>query len=70
MNTAASNADALIKEARRSHPSTRWLVYERVARDFGEGFAAVVKQQVEDAERRRGQRTPRAQRKGGERANH
>jgi hypothetical protein len=61
--TAADNAAALLKEARHAHPSTRWLIYQRVARDFGEGFARVLQQQVEEAERRRSQRTPRADRK-------
>lgn len=63
--TGNDNAQALIKEALRSHPSTRWLIYDRVARDFGDGFARLVRGQVEDTERRRSQRTPRAQRKGG-----
>jgi hypothetical protein len=64
MNNAASNADALIKEARRAHPSTRWLIYDQLARDFGEGFAQVVKRQVEESERRHSTRTPRAHRNG------
>lgn len=68
MTTASSNAEALIKEARTAHPSTRWLIYDRVARDFGEGFAEAVKKRVEEIEQRRSQRTPRARRKGGARA--
>ena len=65
--TSATNAAALIKEASREHPSARWLISQRVARDFGEGFARVVQSRVEDIERRRSQRTPRAQRNGGNR---
>jgi hypothetical protein len=65
MNNAAANADALIKEARRSHPSTRWLIYEKLARECGDGFANVVKRQVEEIERSHSTRTPRRNRKGG-----
>lgn len=65
MTNAAANADALIKEARRSQPETRWLIYDRLARDFGEGFAAVVKRQVEESDRRHSARKPRAERDGG-----
>lgn len=63
--TAASNAEALIKEATREHPSARWLIYERVARDFGEGFARAVQSRVEEIERRASERAPRRKRKGG-----
>jgi hypothetical protein len=65
MSSSSAKADALIKEALRLHPSTRWLIYDRVARDFGEGFASVLKRQVEDRERRKATRTPRVQRSGG-----
>jgi hypothetical protein len=63
--TASSNATALITEARKAHPSTRWLIYARVASDFGDGFAKVVQQRVEQIETNCSRRTPRAKRKGG-----
>lgn len=50
MTTASANASALLKEMREAHPSTRWLILQRVARDFGEGFAATLRKQVEKAE--------------------
>jgi len=62
MNSASRNIDTLIKEASRMHPSTRWLMYSELAADYGEGFAQVVKSRVEETEKRRARRTPRAQR--------
>lgn len=64
MTSGADNAAALLKEAKHAHPSTRWLIYQRVAREFGEGFADLFRRQVEASDRKRSQRTPRAQRKG------
>jgi len=60
-----SNSELLLKEIRDAHPSTRWLIWQRVARDFGEGFVEVLRRQVEEVEHKRSRRTPRAQRKGG-----
>jgi hypothetical protein len=65
MTSGAGNAEALIKEVRGLHPSSRWLAYQRIARDFGEGFAKVVRERVEEIERQRSQRAPRSKRKQG-----
>jgi hypothetical protein len=64
MASGSDNAAALLKEAKGAHPSTRWLIYQRVARDFGEGFAETFRRQVEESDRSRSQRTPRSRRGG------
>jgi hypothetical protein len=54
---SARDTAALIKEAQRSQEGQRWLIYDRIARDFGQGFADAVKRQVEaGASKRKGGR--------------
>ena len=55
--TGKQNAAELLAQLKDAHPQTRWLILDRVARDYGDGFAAVLKKQVErDDEKRRSTR--------------
>lgn len=68
MTDGNANAAALLKELREAQaPITREMIFARIGKEFGEGFAKVVRAQFNDAERRHAQRTPRAPRKGRKR---
>jgi hypothetical protein len=56
MTSASVDINDLLKEARLTHHSARWLIYQRIAKDYGEGFARVVKAKVDEQETKRSKR--------------